>query len=160
MLTKISKTATGIMIAICSTVLAMMMFLTALDVGLRYLFNRPLAGAFELVEYMMAIIVPFSIVYCAYEKAHVSVELILERFPLGVQRFFDLFTTAVSIIFVSLIAWQNFLYIGECYVSEMTSAVLLIPAYPFAVPLAIGILTFALILLLHLSQALSEDFKK
>ncbi|GAB6146084.1 TRAP transporter small permease [Desulfocicer niacini] len=160
MLTKISKTATGIMIAICSTVLAMMMFLTALDVGLRYLFNRPLAGAFELVEYMMAIIVPFSIVYCAYEKAHVSVELILERFPLGVQRFFDLFTTAVSIIFVSLIAWQNFLYIGECYVSEMTSAVLLIPAYPFAVPLAIGILTFALILLLHLSQALSEDLKK
>lgn len=160
MLTTITKVITRIMIGICSTVLAMMMFLTALDVGLRYMLNRPLAGAFELVEYMMAIVVPFSIVYCAHNKSHVAVELILERFPQKIQHFFNIFTSVISIIFVSLIAWQNFLYIGECYSSEMTSAVLLIPTYPFAIPLAVGILAFGLILLLHLSLSITEATKK
>ena len=160
MLANIAKNVTRIMTAVGTAVLATMMFLTALDVGLRYAFNRPLAGAFELVEYMMAILIPFSIVYCAYNKGHVAVELILGKFPKKVQIYFDVVTTFLSLLFVITIAWQNFLYIQETYASGLTSAVLLIPTYPFMVPIAIGLVAFAMNLMVHLFEYMLEAKKR
>ena len=160
MLTNIAKNVTQIMTAVGAAVLAMMMFLTALDVGLRYVLNRPLAGAFEMVEYMMAILIPFSIVYCAYNKGHVAVELILGKLPKKVQIYFDVATTFLSLLFVITMTWQNFLYIQETYASGLTSAVLLIPTYPFMVPVAIGLLAFAINLMVHLFDHILEAKKR
>ncbi|MGB5985364.1 MAG: TRAP transporter small permease [Desulfobacterales bacterium] len=156
MLTRITKTLTRILLAMGAAVLAMMMFLTATDVILRYLLNRPLSGAFELVEYMMAILIPFSVVYCADQKSHVAVELVLGRFSKKVRNFFGLATTLATLLFVLVMAWQNVLYIGEMYRSRMTSAVLLIPTYPFVAATAIGISAFALVLLSDWLDLLSE----
>lgn len=156
MLTFAAKTVSRVLIAIGATILALMMFLTALDVGLRYIFNSPLSGAFELVEYMMAIVIPFSIVYCAEQRGHVSVELILARFPKKIQVLVDILTTLAAMLFTIVIAWQNFLYIGEVYDSHLTSSVLLIPVYPFVIPVALGIGAFALMLLVHLIEIISK----
>ena len=146
MLNTAAKAITRILLAIGASVLAMMMFLTAMDVALRYVFNRPLAGAFELVEYMMAIFIPFSIVYCADQKAHVSVDFILMRFSKRTQKVFDIATTFITMALAVLIAWENIIYIVETYQSKMTSPVLSVPAYPFVAPTAIGIGAFALVL--------------
>lgn len=146
MLNTAAKAITRILLSIGASVLAMMMFLTAMDVALRYVFNRPLAGAFELVEYMMAIFIPFSIVYCADQKAHVSVDFILMRFSKRTQKVFDIATTFITMALAVLIAWENIIYIVETYQSKMTSPVLSIPAYPFVAPTAIGIGAFALVL--------------
>ena len=159
MLTSIAKLITKILLAIAATVLMAMMLLTALDVVLRYLFNRPISGAFELVEYMMAILIPFAIVYCADQRAHVAVELIMGRFSSQVQNYFDTVTTFITMLFAVLIAWQNVIYFKETYASQVTSAVLLIPTYPFVAPVAIGIGTFALIMVLYLSEFLAEARK-
>ncbi len=160
MLQIIAKKITRILLAIGASVLAMMMFLTAMDVALRYIFNRPLTGAFELAEYMMAIFIPFSIVFCADQKSHVAVELILGRFSQRVQQFFDIITTVVTMIFAILIAWQNYIYIGETYQSQMTSPVLMIPTYPFVIPTALGIGAFALVLLAQWFELFGEVKKK
>ena len=156
MLAFAAKTVSRLLIAVGATILALMMFLTALDVGLRYIFNSPLSGAFELVEYMMAIVIPFSIVYCAEERGHVSVELILARFPKKIQVVVDILTTLAALLFTIVVAWQNFLYIGEVYDSHLTSSVLLIPTYPFVIPVALGIGAFALMLLVHLVEIISK----
>ena len=156
MLAFAAKMISRVLIAIGATILAMMMFLTALDVCLRYIFNSPLSGAFELVEYMMAVVVPFCIVYCAEERGHVAVELILAKFPKKIQTVVDVFTTLAAIAFTVIMAWQNFLYIGEVYDSNLTSSVLLIPAYPFVVPVALGISAFALMLLVHFIEIVSK----
>ncbi|MGD9209961.1 MAG: TRAP transporter small permease [Desulfobacteraceae bacterium] len=147
MIAKIASMVTRILLAMGAAVLAMMMFLTAIDVFLRYLFNSPISGAFELVEFMMAIFIPFSIVYCAEQKNHVAVELVLGRFPARIQNFFNIITTLITMLFALVIAWQNYLYIEEMFTSQMTSSVLLIPVYPFVAPVAIGITAFALVLL-------------
>jgi TRAP-type C4-dicarboxylate transport system permease small subunit len=156
MLAIAAKTISRVLIAIGATMLALMMFLTALDVGLRYIFNRPLPGAYELVEYMMAIVVPFSIAYCAQQRGHVAVELILEKFPKRIQVFVEALVTFVAMLFALIIAWQNFMYIGEVYDSHLTSAVLLIPVYPFIIPVTLGIGAFALMLLMHLIEIISK----
>lgn len=156
MLATIVKKLTRFLIAFGASMLALMMLLTALDVGLRYVFNRPLAGAFELVGYMMAILVPFSIAYCAQQKEHVGVDLVIGRFSRKVRNVVDIITTFITLIFVIVIAWQNVVYFFEVKESGLTSAVLLIPAYPFIAPTAIAFATFALILVVHLIELISE----
>jgi len=156
MLATIAEKITKVLIAIGATMLALMMFLTAMDVGLRYVFNRPLSGAFELAEYMMAILVPFCIVYCAQQKGHVAVDIIMKRFSKKTGTVADILTTFVTLIFVIVIAWQNVVYFFEVKDSGLTSSVLLIPTYPFIAPIAIGFGAFALILFVHLLELFSE----
>ncbi len=155
MLVVIVRRINQILVAIAAAMLALMMFLTALDVGLRYAFNRPLAGAFELVEYMMAIMVPFSIVYCAHERGHVAVDFIMDRFPKKVRTAADIITTFITLVFIVVIAWQNVLYFFEVKGSGLTSSVLLIPTYPFIAPISIAFGTFALVLIVYLSDLFS-----
>lgn len=129
-----------------SLFLAMMMFLTALDVACRYLFNRPVAGALELTEYMMAVLIPFSVAYCAHRRSHVAVEFIMEKFPRRVRQAVRVPVQAVTLAFLVLVTWQACLYVGETFESRLTSSVLLIPSYPFMAPIALGMGAFALIL--------------
>ncbi len=147
------------LLVIGATALALMMFLTAADVVLRYLFNRPISGALELVEYLMAILIPFSVAYCAWHRSHVAVELVLGRFSKRTQAAVNSLTTLLSMGLALLIVWQNLLYVGEYFRSQMTSSVLRIPSYPFIAPVAIGFFLFALILACRLVEDLGEVFK-
>ncbi len=156
MLSKVTTKITQALIAIGATMLALMMFLTVMDVVLRGLFNRPLSGAFELVEYMMAIMVPFSITYCAEQNGHIAVDLIMDRFSKKIQRATGAFVTFATLTFVILIAWQNVLYFMEVKGFQVTSSVLLIPTYPFVIPIFIAFGVFALILVVQLSNFFSE----
>lgn len=142
----VTRKLTNIILAIAAFVLAVMMFLTATDVALRYLFNFPLPGAFEIVEYIMAIFIPFSIAYCAQQKEHVAVELIEQHFPLWAKRAAHIMTHIIGLLFVAMLSWQGFLYVADTFQSRLCSAVLLIPAYPFVVPSALGLGIFAVLL--------------
>jgi TRAP-type C4-dicarboxylate transport system permease small subunit len=144
------------MVSVAGATLAAMMFLMAIDVIGRYFFNSPIPGSLELVEYMMAVIVPLSIAYCALLKAHVSVDLIVDRFPAKIRRGLRLIITGISCAFVALISWQNVAYIFETYNSNLTSAVLKIPAYPLVAAGAFGMTIFAIILFLEIFHLKSK----
>ncbi len=135
---------------VAATALIVMMFLTASDVACRYVFNTPILGAMELTEYMMAILVPLSIAHCAFRRSHVNVDMVVERFPEGVRRVCHVIITIISILFLLVLSWQSILNIFETYETRMTSAVLLLPTYPFVIPVAIGMVAFALIMLVQL----------
>lgn len=128
-------------------VLGVMMFLTATDVILRYIFNRPISGAYELTQFMMAIFVPFGIAYCGYVKGHVNVDILITHFPKRFQNILNLITSIFSLFLFSLITWQNIKYVKEQFESKLTSAVLLIPVYPFVFLVALGIGILSLIVL-------------
>lgn len=150
MFEKIVRWMNQTLLAIGAATLAVMMFLTAADVAGRYLFNRPISGALEGVEFLMAVLIPFSIAYCAHQRAHVAVELIMGRFSRRVQRVVDSLMTLLTILFMGTLCWQNLLYVNEVRLSQMTSAVLRIPAWPFVIPAAVGAGVFVLNMSLHL----------
>jgi TRAP-type C4-dicarboxylate transport system permease small subunit len=158
MLATLAKRLSQALSFIAAAILAVMMFLTALDVCLRYFFNRPLAGAFELVGYMMAILVPFSIAYCYQERGHIVVDLFMERFRRKTRLAVDIITILLTMIFTVLIAWQNVIHFFEVKHSGLTSSVLSIPEYPFISPTAVAFATASLILLVRLLDSVSEMF--
>ena len=141
-------------------VLAGMMFLTFVDVLLRYIFNSPLLGAPELIEFMMAIVVTFSVVYCAYKKSHIAVDLIIVNFPDKTRKWLACITSFITLILFILIAWQAFYYIADEYSSRLTSPVLYIPVYPFIAAVAVGFVVICFVLLAEFLENLSEVVSK
>jgi TRAP-type C4-dicarboxylate transport system permease small subunit len=118
-------------------VLALMMLLTAADVLLRYLFNRPISGTWELTSY-------------------ISVEVLTSKFSQRTQAVLNCFTYFLSFCFFALVTWQSILYIKLMFESSLVSAVLLIPAFPFIAALALGILVFTLVILTDFLEYLSQ----
>lgn len=57
-----------------------LMFLTTADVVGRGFFNKPIAGTFELSEYMLAVIILLGAAYTQQVKGHVAVDFITSRF--------------------------------------------------------------------------------
>ena len=149
-----------IFLTLSTVCLSLMMFLTALDVGLRYLFNSPIPGALELVEYMMALIVPFALTIAASKKAHIGVEIVMDRFPKRFRASVACATNLAVFALYGLITWQSFLYIFEQHASGMTSAVLLIPQYPFVASLTAAFALLSLITLMHFLENLTEVFSQ
>lgn len=136
--------------------LAVMMFLTTADVCLRYFFNRPLLGAFELTEFMMAILVSLGIGYTALEKGHVSVELVVNLLPRKTRAILNSIINLISLCFFSLLTWQSVLQAQTQAASGQTSSLLYIPVFPFIWVLAIGSGLLSLILLLNFFEYLAE----
>jgi len=140
-------------------VLLLMMFLTAMDVLLRYIFNRPISGSYEITEYMMAIVVSSGLAYCAVVKGHVVVDLIISRFPSRVQAILNSVHLLVSFALFVVITRQSYLYILTMADSNRTSAVLLIPVFPFIAILTIGLGIYTLQLLADLLDTVLEAVK-
>lgn len=132
-------------------VLAVMMFFTTLDVTLRYFFNRPIMGSFELTEYMMSIVISLGLAYCAMLKGHVNVDFVISRFSERTQTIINSITSLVALIIFFLISWQCIEQTKILKSSGLTSPILFIPTFPFLAALAFGC---ALTCLVFLTQFL------
>lgn len=71
---------------VAGVILLGVMVLVVANVLLRYLFNAPIAGALELTEGALPIIVFLSLAMTQYEGGHIKVVLLTRRMPAGAQR--------------------------------------------------------------------------
>jgi TRAP-type transport system small permease protein len=159
-LAKVTCPVSGILHSVGAGVLALIMFLTTADVVLRYAFNRPIVGSYDLTEYMMAIMVSFGLAYCAFLKGHVRIDLIVGRLPPRVQAGIDSVTGLLGFLLFGLITWQSFVYMQLLFASGLESTVLLIPRYPFAGLVCLGSAFMALILLSDFLEFLAAAVKR
>ena len=157
---RLNSPLVGFVKQIALWMLALMMFLTFVDVLLRYVFNSPVPGATELIEFMMGIVVTFSVAYTAYKKSHIGVDLVIERFPEKTRKLLACCASFLAFGLFVLICWQTILLIFEDYHSHLTSAVLYLPVYPFTAAVALGLIVLCLVLLVeflsHLGEVVSE----
>jgi TRAP-type C4-dicarboxylate transport system permease small subunit len=140
--------------------LTAMMFLTASDVVMRYFFDSPIDGAFDITEYLMVIVFAFALPYCTIKKDHVKVDIFTSRFPKKVTILIDCLTTLISLVLFSTIAWQSLISSINQYNSKIVSSVMQIPRYPFYGLLFFGYLCFAIILLAELLALMAEAERK
>jgi len=140
--------------------LVLMMLLTAADVTLRYLFNRPIVGSYELVQAMMAILVAFGLAYTGVHKGHITIDLITSKFSTRVRAFINSITWIISVGVFALIAWRSIWHAEGLKASGATTSALYIPLYPFVYVVAFGsailCLVFIVELLNHLAQAVTK----
>ncbi|MDP2917469.1 MAG: TRAP transporter large permease subunit [Dehalococcoidia bacterium] len=137
-----------------------MMFLTFVDVVLRYFFNRPIAGGLEITEYLMAISVALTLAYCAFKKGHIRVTAGTALLPKRTQLIFDSVIMLIGVVFFSLMSWQSAVQAGVMYNSGSYSSVLRIPVYPFVWVVFIGSIIITLIFLRDLVESVARAVKE
>jgi len=142
------------------SILAVMMFLTATDVTLRYVFNRPIPGATELQEFMMAIVVATAIGYVAFLKGHISVDILLTRLPHTAQAFLNMFHYLVGSCLFALICWRTALEGLTVQARGVESPVLFIPVFPLYWVIAFGSAVLCLSWLYNAIESLSQGVSK
>jgi TRAP-type C4-dicarboxylate transport system permease small subunit len=145
---------------IAALVLFFMMILTGVDVMLRYLFNAPITGSFEITQYVLPIVIAFGLAQCALEKGHVSVELVISGLPDRVKAFMNSIAYLLFSILYALIAWQSLLRAVGMKHTGLTTEVLAIPVYPFVLTVTVGCAVLCLATLKDFFQSLSKVFKQ
>jgi TRAP-type C4-dicarboxylate transport system permease small subunit len=140
--------------------LILLSLLTVGDVILRYFFNKPIVGSFELTEYLLIPIVFFSIPWTTKEKSNVRVDLIVGRFKDRRRLIIYAVSCFLSIIVTAVFAWftvPQAIYIGK---SNIHSEMLNIPAYPFYILTALGFFILFFILIDNLIDFIKEAAAK
>lgn len=80
---------------------------TIIDVVGRYIFNHPLAGALEISDLVMAVIIFLTLPYSVFLKAHIKVDLVVKKLHQRKQQILELSTSILSLSFVSLVFSQS-----------------------------------------------------
>ena len=89
---------------------SLIVFVTAYEVILRNVFNKPTIWTNEITGYLLVWLGMLGIVY-AYDKGtHVSVDFIFRRLNLGTQRFLNVLTVLLILTFSVLICIYGYKY--------------------------------------------------
>lgn len=141
-------------------IIVFMVLVTVIDVCLRYVFNKPITGSYELTEFMMAILVFASLGYTMMVKGHVSVDLVVTKFPERVRALMESLTCLLAFVLFAVAAWRNVLHAITAWKRHDVSAELFIPISPFVLFVALGIAVLSLVLLVQFVQSLAKAIKK
>ena len=147
---------------IAAVVLFAMMMLTLGDVVGRYFFSHPIKGTWELVGLLLICAGTWGLAYCQLERAHISINIILQRFPLRVQAGMRFFTYLVGFGGFSIICWRVFL-LAYKYITMPRGNItdtLELPYAPFMLALTFGTGLVALTLLVDMVKSVVEVVRK
>lgn len=90
--------------AIAIMFLVFMMLGTSLDATMRFLFNRPISGVFELAELAMVICVFFGLGWAQQDRKHIRATMLIERFGPRGRAIADLIAWACSALLLLVLA--------------------------------------------------------
>src|ERR1043165_9608954 len=108
-----------------------MMCLTFADVVARYLFNRPIRGAFELTELGLLVLIFAGLPLVSHADEHVTMDFIDRILPGRLARLWVQVMHAVCAAIMFFLAWQVWLKAGKLADYGDTTDVLLISIGPF-----------------------------
>jgi len=148
-----------LMSRIASVILFLMMFLTIVDVFLRKVFNRSLLGTVEVTEFMLVILIFFSLAQTEIFNSHVKVDLVVGRFSERGQGLADMITQFVCFLISGLITWSTLVYSEKMRAIGEVSQDLWIPKYPLIYIVAVGCAVLSFSLLIKFFMALVRAVK-
>lgn len=127
--------------------LVAMTLVTVLDVGGRYLLNRPLPGALELSELLMVFLVFGCFAYTELQSGHVDVDVLVNRFPPRGRAVCEALAALLGAGFWGAIAWRTMVRALDIRAAGETSTNLGLPIWPFVGVAAAGSALFTFVLL-------------
>src|SRR4030042_5380500 len=128
---------------VSAIIIMCMMFITSIDVIMRYVFNSPLVGGFELQEFLLIGVVFLSLAYVQSAKGHFSLDLLTTRLPLGAQATLVVLGHIICLVIFALITWQSGLRAWIAWTTGQTREGLIsFPLWPakFMLPIGMGLL--------------------
>jgi TRAP-type C4-dicarboxylate transport system permease small subunit len=162
-----------ILAAVSAAALAIMMFISVIDVVGRGLFTivyrlfgisfaGPLEGASEMVSLTLVVASTLGIGYCELMKGQIRVTIIIDLLKGKRKEIFNILAYLISMLAVGLVTWQvlsikvlDFLASNRA-VSEIRS----IPYWPFGLLMFIAFAWITVILFIELAKSIREVIKR
>jgi TRAP-type C4-dicarboxylate transport system permease small subunit len=88
-----------------SAILLAMMFLTVVDVVARYLFSRPIRGAFEVTELMLLVLIFAGLPLVSFSDEHAVMDFVDRLLGPRGQRRLERLVQVVNALFMFLLTW-------------------------------------------------------
>ena len=133
MLDKLLQWSLRILVLLASVAMTAMIVVVVMDVAGRNLFDAPLTGAYELVEFCMGVLCPVSVVFCISRNEDICVDLVYVRLGLkakkAVRLFANIFVTAVSVALMG----QSWYLVRDILDMGVSTALLGVAMWPVAV---------------------------
>ena len=136
-----------------SAILFAMMVLTFVDVVARYLFSRPVRGAFEVTELMLVVLIFAGLPLVSYANEHAVMDFIDRLLPPKGQRALLALVHLVCAAMLVLLAWLVWLKADRIWAYRDATDVLRIVYGPFVYFMAV---TIALTALIHLVKVVAR----
>ena len=136
-----------------SAILMAMMLLTVVDVVARYIFNRPLAGAFEVTELMLLVLIFAGLPLVTYADEHAVMDFIDRLLSPRTRQILQRAVQVASAAVMFLLTWLIWLKADRIWAYRDATDVLRILYGPFVYFMAI---TIGLAGLIHLYKGLAR----
>jgi TRAP-type C4-dicarboxylate transport system permease small subunit len=153
-LEKISSLMNHAFIFVAGTFMVAMILITCTNIFSRLVWV-PIKGTFELMGFFGAVVTAFALGYTQAKKAHISVDILVSRFPKRVQKF--LINCVICMIFFTLGGWQIVKLANTLRASGEVTETLRIIYYPFTYGVALGCFLLSLVLLVELAELFFSD---
>ena len=128
----VNRLAQAVLGAICAMCLVAMTLLMVTDVFFRYVLERSVGSAFELIQVLLAVLVFSGIALVSIRGKHVTMDLLFEGLRFSrIRRALDAASLALAAFAFSVLAWRLFLY--GAYIKQVGEETMFlhIPIYPF-----------------------------
>lgn len=138
-----------------SIAILVQMFYVSINVGGRYLFNQPVAGAMEASGEAMIYIVYLSLAYIQLGDNHIRIDFIFPIVSIKTKGLIDILTFLIGIVFFSFLSWLSFkAAMHSLDIMEVAWGSVAFPIYPQRFVVSLGSLMMAIQLLLDLMQTI------
>ncbi len=124
-----------LLLLIAAVTLAFMLIFTLTDVLMRLL-GKPLVGDYEIISFLGAVVIGFSLPYTSMLKGHVFVDILIDKLP---KHMADGMTIATRVLSIALFLWigWNFVVMSQDLMrSKEVTPVFRLPYYPISFGLA------------------------
>lgn len=130
--------------AIAVASIVVIMVVVNADVVGRNLFNSPVRGAMEIASALMALVVMLSLAYGEKSKAHIRIEILVQRLSHAGQASLDVLANCLGMLLCGLIMVETWGIVVRALLGRegIESGEVYIPIFPFylMVPLGCGLL--------------------
>ena len=143
------RRADALLGVVAAAILFAMMALTAVDVVARYVFSRPLRGAFEITELMLLVLIFAGLPLVSFADEHAVMDFIDRLLGPRSQGWLERFVQLVNAAFMFLLTWLVWGKADRIWAYRDATDVLRLVYGPFVYFMAV---TLALAGLIHLSK--------
>ena len=143
-----------VMLYVASMSTFVLMLLTTADAGGRYIFNRPITGAYEITSNYLEIAAVFLAATYAYrEGAYIRVTFFVDRLPFKVKLVVNHFVQVVSMLYGVLLVIATYQQVSRVFSDHTTlSSLDFIPLWPAYVIVPVGLFFMSLAMLLDIRK--------
>jgi TRAP-type C4-dicarboxylate transport system permease small subunit len=128
----IARVLRNALTAVVAVVMFAMMMLTTIDVAARALLNMPVRGSYEIVTFLLAILVFASLPLVTWDEKHITVNLFDRWMRRRVRHLLDVVFLALSTVIVGVITWRLWVQGGLMAEGQHITGLLEWPIAPIA----------------------------